>query len=409
MKQRVVVIGHSFTTRLAIIRSVAEIGCEVVVVAIGNHNTSNPTKPLDCYSKYVGQIFLFNRKYGKEGLVKLLLEKCSEKNSKPIIIPTSDFSAIAIDNDIIKEHFLVPFIKNDLNSIAYWMDKANQKGMAIKAGLNVAGFCIANRKGGSFVVPNEVKFPCFTKPLSSIGGGKRCLKKCNNKTELLEVLNIAEKNDIKDILVEDYLNIDEEYAVLGFSDANEVVIPGVIKFVKGCQSHKGVAMVGEVLPIGGFKELIDKFVCFIRFIGFVGLFDIDFFKCQGEFFLGELNLRIGASGNVITKMGVNLPAMFVKSIFGEGIDGFKKEIKASATYVNERMCLSDWLAGMISTLAFHRMLNSVSIQFIKDKEDIRPQKEFDSIILNNYFNRKRIAKRILYVLKCNNLTALIRK
>ena len=400
MKQKVVVIGHSFTTRLGIIRSVAEIGCEVVVVAIGNYNTSNPIKPLDCYSKYVDQVYFFNRKYGKEGLGQLLLEKCADQSRKPIIIPTSDFTALAIDNEEIKKHFLVPLINNnEKNSIAYWMDKSNQKRMAINAGLNVAGACVVSRNKDAFVVPLEVKYPCFTKPRSSIGGGKKCLRKCNSKAELREVLNIAEKSGIKEILIEDYLDIDEEYAVLGFSDANEVIIPGVIKFVRGCQSHKGVAMVGEVLPINGFKEPIEKFAYFIRSIGFVGLFDIDFFKCQGEFFFGEMNLRVGASENAITKMGVNLPAMFVKSMLGEGTDGFKKEITASATYVNERMCMDDWLAGMISTKTLHRILHSGNILFIKDEKDVRPQEELMNMIRRNYFRFKRIAKRMLYVFK----------
>jgi len=399
VKQRVIIIGHSFTTRLDLIRSVAEIGCEVFVVAIGNYNTSNPAKPLDCYSKYVDQVFFFNRKYGKEGLVQLLLEKCADQDKKPIIIPTSDFTALAIDNEEVKKHFLVPFINNEQNSIAYWMNKANQKRMAIKVGLNVAGACVVSRNEGAFVVPQEVKYPCFTKPLSSIGGGKRCLRRCKNEAELREVLGFAEKNDIKEILVEDYLDINEEYAVLGFSDANEVVIPGVIKFVKGCQSHKGVAMVGEVLPLDGFKELIDKFACFIRSIGFVGLFDIDFFKCRGEFLFGELNVRMGASGTAIYKMGVNLPAMFVKSMLGDGTDGFKKEITSSAMYVNERMCMGDWLAGMLSTMDYHRILNSVDIRFIEDEDDVRPQKEYVKTIWRNYFNCKRIAKRLIYVFK----------
>lgn len=399
MRQRVIIIGHSFTTRLGIIRSVAEIGCEVVVVAIGIYNTPNPTKPLDCYSKYVDQVFFFNSKYGMEGFVQLLLEKCTDQNRKPIIIPTSDFTALAIDNEEIKKHFLVPFIYNEQNSIAYWMDKSNQKRMAINAGLNVAGACVVSRNEDAFVVPNEVKYPCFTKPLSSIGGGKKCLRKCNNKTELCEVLNIAEKNDIREILVEDYLDIDEEFAVLGFSDGKDVVIPGVINFVKGSQSHKGVAMVGQVLPINGFKEQIDKFGCFVRSVGFVGLFDIDFFKCQGEFFFGEMNLRIGASGTAISQMGVNLPAMFVKSMLGEGTDGFKKEITASATYINERMCMGDWLAGMISTKTLHGILNSGDIQFVRDEDDTRPQRELAKKIWHHYFNYKRIVRRIKYIVK----------
>ncbi len=399
MPQKVVVIGNSFATRLGVIRSVGEIGCEVTVIDIAYYKTSNPSKPIDCYSKYVNRVIFFDRKYGREGLVQLLLEKCADKNQKPIIIPTSDFTAVAIDNDVIRKHFLVPYINNAISSIEYWMNKANQKTIALQAGLNVAGSTIVEKKADSFVVPETVKYPCFTKPLASIGGGKQCLKRCDNKTDLQGVLKLAASRGINKLLVEDYLDIDEEYAVLGFSDANEVVIPGVIKFVKGCQSHKGVAMIGEVLPIDGFKEIVDKFARFISSIGFVGLFDIDFFKCRGDFYFGELNIRIGASGTVINKMGVNLPVMFVKSILGKEIGDSKREISTSSIFVNERMCIDDWLSGILSTNKLHHIINSADILFIKDNEDSSPYVVLAKEIRLNTFNYKRILKRTLNILK----------
>lgn len=399
MRQKIIVIGNSFATRLGVIRSVGEIGCDVIVIAIAYYKAFNPPKPIDCYSKCVKEVIFFDRKYGREGLVQLLLEKCTDNNQKPIIIPTSDFTAVAIDNEHIRKHFLVPYINNAISSIEYWMNKANQKTIAIQEGLKVAGSFVIAREEGVFHMPDTVKYPCFTKPLYSIGAGKKCLRKCENKSELQDILNIAEKNNIYNILVEDYLNIDEEYAVLGFSDGNEVIIPGVIKFVRECKSHKGIAMVGEILPTDSFKELIEKFISFIRQIGIVGLFDIDFFRCQGEFFFGELNVRIGGSGTAIAKMGVNLPAMFVKSMLGEGIDGMKREVNTSATFVNERMCIDDWLSGKISTLSLHRIIRSADILFIKDKKDRIPYKELLKEIRRDYFNYKRIIKRILYIFK----------
>ncbi len=399
MKQKVIVIGNSFATRLGVIRSVGEIGCEVIVIAIAYYKVPNPPKPIDCYSKYVKEVIFFDRKYGREGLVQLLLERCTDKNQKLIIIPTSDFSAVAIDNEIIKKHFLTPFINNSISSIEYWMNKANQKTVAIQIGLNVASSTIIEKKKDVFIVPDTVNYPCFTKPLSSLGGGKKCLRMCRDKSELQDVLILADKSGINKILVEDYLDIDEEYAVLGFSNGNDVIIPGVIKFVRESQSYKGVAMVGEVLPADDLKEIIDKFICFIRQIGLVGLFDIDFFRCQGDFFFGELNVRIGGSGTAIAKMGVNLPAMFVKSMFGEGIDGMKSEINTSSTFVNERMCIDDWLSGKISTLSLHHIIRSADIHFIKDNKDRIPYKELLKEIRRDYFNYKRIIKRILYIFK----------
>ena len=37
MKQHVVIIGHGFTSRLALIRSLAELGCEITVVVTVLH------------------------------------------------------------------------------------------------------------------------------------------------------------------------------------------------------------------------------------------------------------------------------------------------------------------------------------------------------------------------------------
>ena len=75
--------------------------------------------------------------------------------------------------------------------------------------LDVADSVIIERKEGDFSIPSSIKYPCFTKPLASIGGGKKCLKRCDNFKDLQDVLKVAKKNDIKKILAEDFLNIEE--------------------------------------------------------------------------------------------------------------------------------------------------------------------------------------------------------
>jgi hypothetical protein len=151
----------------------------------------------------VKNILYFNRQEGEEGLVKLLLEKCAVEGQKPIIIPTSDFSALAIDDEEIKKHFAVPYIINQnsqfpiLNSqfsIGYWMDKSHQKALALSVGLNTAGSVVLERGENGFQIPESIKYPCFTKPVSSIGAGKKCQRRCNYFKELKAVLAIAGKN-----------------------------------------------------------------------------------------------------------------------------------------------------------------------------------------------------------------------
>ena len=108
---------------------------------------------------------------------------------------------------------------------------------------------------------------------------------------------------------------------------------------------------------------------------------------------------MGGSGAAVFELGVNLPAMFVKSLLGEGISSVKHEIGASATFVNERMCIDDWLSGRLSTNSLHQIINSADIHFVKDNKDSCPYEELVKEIRWNNFNYKRIIKRVIHKIK----------
>ena len=211
------------------------------------------------------------------------------------------------------------------------------------------------------------------------------------------VLAIADKNDITKVLVEDFINISHEYAVLGYSDGKKVVIPGVIRFLKESKRHRGVAMAGEVLPIAGFEDLIGKFAEFIRKMGFVGVFDIDFLESNGVFYFDEMNLRTGASCTAILKSGVNLPAMFVKAMCGDSTDDMAQAITQSSIFLNEKMALDDFTDGKMSLREYKRLVNVSDILFIKDETDKAPYKELEKLLRDSIFSYKRILKRLLHL------------
>ena len=177
MKQKVVVIGHSYSSRLSIIRSVAQIGCEVsVIVTTGfkrDGKTLNNKKPIDCYSKYVSHVYYCLRK-DKEELIRILLEHCTDSQQKVVLFPDNDDCVAAIDNhrNCLAEHFYFPHICNGSGSIAYWMDKIHQKDMARSVGLNIAEGIVINIKDGEYVIPDGMVYPCYTKPLATMNGGK---------------------------------------------------------------------------------------------------------------------------------------------------------------------------------------------------------------------------------------------
>lgn len=375
MKPKVVIIGYGFATRLGLIRSLSKISDHISVIMI----EPDKSKPIDCYSKYVHAFYCSGNNEAK--LMEILRCECVDNNQKVILIPTNDFSASALDRniEILKDSFLFPHIHYTPGAITEWMDKEKQKAAAKSAGLNVAYSTNVVIKNGNFVLPAHINYPCFTKTRACVTTGyKHTLHKCEDEKALRSFLNkLSKKFHNITIMVEDYKEISTEYAVVGFSDGDEVVIPGVIEIsmmAKGV--YKGIACQGKIMPVSGFEDIVEKFKELIHSIGFKGLFDIDFYLSNGDYYFGEINMRIGGSGYAATKMGVNLPAMFVKSLLNESIDNAEKGIKASATFVNERICLDNWNKGYISTKRFRQILKTADISFLKDKEDVLPEKVF---------------------------------
>lgn len=382
MKQRVVIIGHSFTSRLCVIRSVAEVGCDITLIVMTDTKRCgkglNTTKPIDAYSKYVNRVFYCHKK-DADGLIKLLLEKCVDETRKTILIPDSDFSAAVIDNHLnaLKDYFLFPHIHNKQGEVSKWMDKGLQKELAQSlGGLKVASSFVVDVVNGKYELPSVVHYPCFPKPLITIRGDKY-MRRCDNEKELRKVIeHLGSKADNK-VLVEDFKIIEEEYAVLGFSNGEDVTIPGIIHFLRPSKSHFGLAMQGEIMPLDGFEKLIASFKDYVKKVGYVGIFDIDFFKSEGDFFFGELNLRIGGSAYAVTKMGVNLPAMMVRYFSGDSIDDMQCEIDHKAVFTNDRMCLDDWYQGFLSTHEYNQIRDASDILFVMDADDPKPQVVMD--------------------------------
>lgn len=373
MKQKVVVIGFGYTSRLGIIRSLGEFGYEITCIVIDR------LKPIDKYSKYPKEYYFTNGN-NEERLLQILNEQCISSDQKVILIPLNDFSSSVLDKNIdsLSRHFLFPHIHNSQGAITEWMNKEKQKKSASDVGLRVAKSIdieITNRK---YHIPSNVSYPCFTKTREFATGYKSTLKRCNNEKELRDFLDsLCNKFENLTLMVEDFKEIEKEFAVVGFSNGDDVVIPGIIEILKMAHGNdKGVAIQGKVMPIKGYEDLVEKFKVLMRNIGFVGMFDIDFYLNKGEYYFGEINLRIGGSGSAIMKMGVNLPVMFVKTILGESIGGMKKEINETATYVNERICSEDWYNGYLPTKEFLNILDTSDISFVKDNKDLQPQKEF---------------------------------
>lgn len=392
MKQKVVIIGVSYSSRLALARAIGILDCDITVIAWGIPGKTS--KPIDAYSKFVNRWLICHK--DENAFIDILKKQCSDLHQKVILIPDCDFSVAMIDShqDELRPYFLMPNINEQQGAIVDWSDKMKQKHLASSIGLNVANSSVISIEDGHYSIPESISYPCFPKALASVAGGKAGMWRCNSKGDLDKSLKeiIHKKMSTVKVMVEDYKSIDKEYAVLGFSDGESVSIPAIIQFIEGSRTQKGIALQGKVMPITGFEETIDLFKLFVKKIGLCGLFDIDFYESDGRLYFSELNLRYGGSGYAVVKMGVNLPAMFVESILERKVDSIDT-ISGVAIYTNERMCYNDLLNSYISPKDYNHYIESSDILFIKDRDDIQPYNEYSKILRKAKV--KYIAKKVL--------------
>lgn len=391
---KAVVIGHGYTSRLGIIRSLGVIGCEITVIVQAFHNRLgrwlrfDGGTPVDCCSKYVDRVFWCPAESETE-MIRLLLNECTDSQQKVVLIPDSDFAVAVVGRHAadLSQHFLFPTVPSGL--LEQWMDKSVQKQLARACDLAVADAWVlpADERIGS--LPADLVYPCFTKPRETIHGGKT-FRRCDDEMALRKAMAEIASNGGMSVLVERYMPITTEYAVVGFADgAGDVCIPGLIEFTEAGQRHFGIARMGKVLPPTGFSGLLETFSAFVRRLGFSGLFDIDFYDSGGTLYFNELNLRFGGSGYAVTKCGVNLPAIYVRTLCGEDTTSMSRQVTQGATFVNERMCIDDWSFYFLTEKEARSRIESADVRFVDDPDDPGPQ-----LKLNRYIRNQKI-KRVI--------------
>lgn len=384
-KIQAVVLGRNWSSLLGMIRAAGQAGCDVTVVRTvrkipqkGGIKGVLRGAPIESASKYVKK-YLYAIEPDREGLIELLLREFKAVPDKVVLLPTDDFTASTIDifQEQLRGRFSFPNIDNKPGAVVELMDKNIQKELARSAGLAVAEGWSVSIKDGVYQIPNDIQYPCFTKPQISFMGNKRFMKKCSSYEELKEIADEVQKTFACPILVEQFVEIEKEYAILGFCDGKRVIMPGIIQLeLSGHGSHKGVTLFGNVFPVNGFEKLLEMLTNFMLMSSFTGLFDVDVYKSGDRLYFNELNLRFGASGYAITSRGVSLPAYLINYLLGRKETAEVGAIKGFASFVNEKVNLEDYAAGYISWDEYKKNNNKADFHFVKNDDDPMPYKYF---------------------------------
>lgn len=384
-KQNVIVLGRNYTSILGMVRALGDEFDITVIKVVGEVPSVKDIKSFvkriicgqspELYSKYIKEYF-YTIEPNREDLIHLLLSKFENLEKKIILMPTDDYSASTIDlyQDVLKDKFLFPSVLNKQGEIVKLMNKDYQKQIARENNLLCPDGFIVDDKTEK--LPKDIKYPVFTKPQISFKGSKKLMKKCLDNDQLSDILKDAKRNSCP-VLVEQFINIEKEYAVLGYCYNGNVLMPGIIQMKKsGNGSHKGVTMIGDVKKFDVTSEIYIKLQKFIKSLQFNGLFDIDLYENDGKIYFNELNLRFGASGYAITSLGTNLPKMFIYSLLGKNVDKLNISLISEKEFVNEKVAFEDYEANFLSWNEYKNIINNNSLKFVLSDDDIKPYKKF---------------------------------
>lgn len=400
-RPRVMVAGRNYLSNLCMAKSLGMAGYEVEVLRIfqTRPKRNNPMKILkpDAYSKHIKAYYVCVSKRRSKRIRNRLITLADPLN-KMLLIPCDDLVAAVIDMyyDQLKEYYVMPNVNDTEGEVNRLMEKGVQKELAKEAGLPVVGSCIIKSYKGEFEIPDTVNYPCFIKPNISKNSAKSKMKKCDSYEELFETLTEYAKNKDFEMIVEDFVEIEREFSILGVSTKNGAIGPGFFGAVDGGQAeHRGVALTGEILPVSAQQELIDKCVAFVGSLGFDGLYDVDLIQTKdGTMYFVEVNMRFGASGYAFTECGCNLPGMFADyMLFGKPIDMDAKVEKTGVTFVSEKVLIEEYTMGRLEKSEMKRISDSADIHFIKSVTDPKAYRHFKKFIpIAGLMRKKNIAK-----------------
>lgn len=294
---KVIVLGGDHYNTYGVIRSLGEAGISpYVFLIVKDRKHSYVVK-----SRYAKQVIIVPK---CNDLSHLLLENIDGDNN--IVICCSDEA-----EELILEHyeelsprFILPVCR-DYHKTKELMNKMSIGSFAQEYGISVPRSWVIV-KGD---VPYDIDYPCITKPLYSVKGGKEDIVRCDSPSDLEAVLYT---HSCTQFLVQEYVPYEKEVSILGAALPNgDVIFSGCIDKIRTCMiGTSSFAVMNDNLVLG---DNLPKLRDLIIGSGYRGLFSAEFLLYKDVFYFLEVNFRNDGNAYVSTASGVNLPFQYVLS------------------------------------------------------------------------------------------------
>lgn len=365
MIKEVIIIGQNSSIILGQARALGQAKYKVHVLITSDVKPKK--KSFELYSKYINS-YDFIVKSNENNFISTLLDKFADRSIKKALIPCDDNVASFLDKHCkeLQPYFLFPNVNYQNGCISYFMNKAIQKELALASGLNTPKGWTIYWHENSYLIPEDVEYPCFVKPEIYHVRRKFLMKKCDNRQELEAVMKQCPNN--LPMLVEQYIDITQEYGVSGISVGGKVMITSLIKKI---DTYLGTTASGILSPISLYPELNAKLTKFVEKMNYTGIFDIDLYESNGKMYFCECNLRLGNSGVATLLNGINLAEMIIEGLNGKIVNLSAPHFE-TRFFVDERVFIQKYWNKEISWNHYKETIGKADLRYIFNEDDSKP-------------------------------------
>ena len=382
--RQVVVLTRNYSTGLSVIRSLGVAGFPVVLIA------SVPKEgacEIAAASKYVtGFAEVVSKKVKDDAddpeLIAEIMQYAGRYDKMPILFPTDDYTTAVMDlhRTELTPYFLMPTVRGGTDgTLAGLMDKTVQAEMAKEVGLLVPEAWKVDLRNEDISIPADMVYPCYCKPIRSIEGYKTEMAVCETEEELRSHLQLMREHFAnRDVLVQEYLRIDQEIAIAGACLYDHVIIPAVIRKTRIGKHGRGVTLTGQMAPFAEIgADIPEKAFALLRSFGYHGTFGMEFNIVGDKVYFNEVNLRSAGENFAYYHCGVNLPLIYVKSLLGETIDPAEEQMtQFGQTLIYDKIAWEDCIYGYMSKEELDECLAAADIRILCNDDDPRPGELF---------------------------------
>lgn len=323
LNKQVIVVGNNHHNTLGLVRSLGRGGMEVTCIIVDDSIKHSFVEK----SRYI-QRFKLVSSY-EELLACLLSEWCS---SPAPVFTTSDGIAEFLDSnyDLLSTRLILGNCGKRQGNLSYWMNKDKMLSKAAECGIKIPYSVHLKIDANKIILPPDIKYPCLVKPQKSSKASKDNFRICQSSNELQDALyEIAD--DCSDVLIQEYVERDYEFLIMGMRSAStkRIILPGGLHKLRTCKNRNNLGIFAYAYTTGKMDSSINAVALerFLEAIDYDGIFSMEFMVKGEESYFLEINLRNDGTQFCFEGAGVNLPLLWAKEAMGEDISSYPMHLE----------------------------------------------------------------------------------